>query len=257
MKVSRGKASVSSDITIDKDLDMLSLYQIKNAATPTGNELLRKGEGDIANADIAYMAGIVVSKLVNTYFPETLMTAQGDILVRGASNPEKLAKIATGQFLRATATGYEGSLTGIPSVTRKTADQTVNNSATLVNDTHLLMSVGVTDIWHILLVLLFSRAGAQDWRIVFTVPSGGAVSGCHSADIGDMTGAVLHTDEVDYTSVVAMTCSSTNPGIGFIFLTYVGGGTAGTLQFQWAQWGAEVNDHKVLANSRMIAIKLN
>jgi len=64
--------------------------------------------GLIRNADIKSDAAIVVSKLVNTYFPETLMTAQGDILVRGADNPQRLAKITTDQVLQATATGYQG-----------------------------------------------------------------------------------------------------------------------------------------------------
>ncbi|MBA7569578.1 hypothetical protein ES708_11319 [subsurface metagenome] len=72
------------------------------------DDALRYNRAEIRNNEIAAGAAIAVAKLVNTYFPETLMTAQGDLLIRGADNPERLAKITTGQFLKATATGYEG-----------------------------------------------------------------------------------------------------------------------------------------------------
>lgn len=39
---------------------------------------------------------------------QSLLTTQGDIAVRGVAAAERLAKITTGQFLKATATGYEG-----------------------------------------------------------------------------------------------------------------------------------------------------
>jgi len=39
-------------------------------------------------------------------------SAQGDLLVRGASVWDRFAKIATGKFLKATATGYEGADAG-------------------------------------------------------------------------------------------------------------------------------------------------
>jgi hypothetical protein len=40
-------------------------------------------------------------------------------------------------------------------------------------------------------------------------------------------------------------------------LIYIGGGNAGTVQFQWAQSTAEAGWHKTLAGSNIILIKLN
>lgn len=40
---------------------------------------------------------------------KALLTTQGDIIVRGAAVPGRFAKPATGKYLRATATGYEGA----------------------------------------------------------------------------------------------------------------------------------------------------
>lgn len=108
MRVSRGKAAVISDLTIDEDLDFLTLYQAKRLASPASGEALRKGNKDITNAEIADAAAITISKLVNTYLLPTILTTEGDIVVRGASNPTRLAKITTGQYLKATSTGYEG-----------------------------------------------------------------------------------------------------------------------------------------------------
>jgi len=42
-----------------------------------------------------------------------------------------------------------------------------------------------------------------------------------------------------------------------IYLVYIGGGAAGNIQLQWAQGFADVSDTKVLANSFIIAHKLN
>jgi len=44
----------------------------------------------------------------SAYTPSNVLTTQGDLIVRGAANPERLAKITTGQYLKATASGYEG-----------------------------------------------------------------------------------------------------------------------------------------------------
>lgn len=44
MKVTRGRAYVLSELTVDADVDFLTLYQSKNLAAPATNEALRKGD---------------------------------------------------------------------------------------------------------------------------------------------------------------------------------------------------------------------
>lgn len=97
MKVSRGKASQSSDITVNEDLDFLSTYQVKGLASPASGEALRKGSKDIANAEIKDAAAIALSKIVNTYLLPTIMTTRGDMVRRGATNPERVAKDTAGK----------------------------------------------------------------------------------------------------------------------------------------------------------------
>ncbi len=63
MKSGRGLAITSSALTIDSDLDFLGLYQVTNLAAPASGEALRKGNMDIANAEVANAAAIAESKL--------------------------------------------------------------------------------------------------------------------------------------------------------------------------------------------------
>ncbi|MBA7569583.1 hypothetical protein ES708_11324 [subsurface metagenome] len=90
------------------DINMAGEKVIGLGAPTVAGDALRYGNAEIRNAEIAAGAAIAVAKLVNTYFPETLMTIEGDLIIRGAANPERFAKPAVGQFLKATATGYEG-----------------------------------------------------------------------------------------------------------------------------------------------------
>jgi len=62
MRVTKGIVSLISDIIIDSDLDMLTLYQVKRLAAPASGEALRKGNKDIANAEVADAAAIALSK---------------------------------------------------------------------------------------------------------------------------------------------------------------------------------------------------
>ena len=56
--------------------------------------------GQIVNASVDDSAAIAVSKLVNTYLPETLLTTRGDILTRSAANPVRLAAGDQSQLLQ-------------------------------------------------------------------------------------------------------------------------------------------------------------
>ena len=62
MRVSGGEVSLSN-VIVDSDLDMDGTYQVKDLASPASGEALRKGEKDIANAEVSDSAAIVYSKL--------------------------------------------------------------------------------------------------------------------------------------------------------------------------------------------------
>jgi len=63
MKISRGRTYVISELTVDADVDFLTLYQAKRLASPASGEALRKGNKDILDAEVADAAAIGESKL--------------------------------------------------------------------------------------------------------------------------------------------------------------------------------------------------
>lgn len=66
MKVTRGRVATSSEITVDEDLDFLTLYKLLRLSAPASGGALRKGNKDIANAEIADAAAIAYTKLALT-----------------------------------------------------------------------------------------------------------------------------------------------------------------------------------------------
>lgn len=99
MRVGRG-ALLTSLLTVDADLDFKDTYQVGSLAEPATDEALRKGNKDITNAEVDDEAEIAITKLVDTYLPEKLLTARGDLLTRDADHPKRLAKGTAGHFLK-------------------------------------------------------------------------------------------------------------------------------------------------------------
>ena len=146
-------------------------------------------------------------------------------------------------------------------VVRKTADETVNNSATLQNDDHLLLTVGASDVWLVDMRLMLSATSTTpDWKFAFTVPAGATFRwGAEDlTTIGGWVPVAVGTSAPALSTTGTVTAGSSGSVHGsHLTGIYVGGGTAGTLQFQWAQNTATVADSKVLTNSCLIATKLN
>ena len=148
------------------------------------------------------------------------------------------------------------SATGVgqAKVVRKTADETVNNSAVLQNDDHLSFAIGANEIWAIDMMLIMSMASATpDLLFTFTLPasasmivfaqsyaSGGLISNAKGTTPG--TGIGIGVD-------------NSNPVV-LIQATLVNSATSGTVQFQWAQNIATAEDSKILANSWIVAHRL-
>lgn len=137
---------------------------------------------------------------------------------------------------------------------RKTADETVNNSATLQNDDVLLLALAANETWYFTLVFSHVGNGTADIQYAFTVPAGATLKwGCIArTDTSDSFGGCT-----DITS--SGTAEPAGAGTGNRIVLSMGvvanGGTAGNLQLQWAQNVATVVDTKVLANSYLEAHK--
>lgn len=63
MPIWRSRVAEISDVTVNQDIDFLTLYQAKNLASPASGEALRKGHKDIKNAEVSDTAAIGYAKL--------------------------------------------------------------------------------------------------------------------------------------------------------------------------------------------------
>lgn len=146
---------------------------------------------------------------------------------------------------------------------RKTADETVNNSAALQNDDHLVLPVLASEVWAFDLTLLLTSGNTiPDWQFAWTVPAGatmqwGGVSSSGTANQWVTAGVAASPISLTSESGVILSGSAASGVSGVFFRgVIVVSSTAGNVQFQWAQNTAHASDSKVLANSHMVARKL-
>jgi hypothetical protein len=116
----------------------------------------------------------------------------------------------------------------------KTADQTVTNNAAFQNDNTLLVAMAANSSYNIDAVINFSStSAAADYKYTFTVPAGSTVAISATADTAAAAGTICNITTSGQTCTIASTAGYR----GNITLKgYVRtGGTAGNLQFQFAQ----------------------
>ena len=222
------------------------------AVTPDGLKDGYQGSSNVATV------GTVISGTLSTgaVLADVTMTlgsdADGDTYYRTSNKLTRLAKGTATEVLtmNAGATAPEWAAAGSgATIVHKAADETVNNSTTLQNDDHLLFAVGANDIWVFHLWFIVETGTTPDFKFAFAVPSGGACIYCM-----DINGVYLRPLE-DATTAKTLAQTAT-PGIFNRLLRYVGGGTAGNLQLQWAQNTAEVSNTILKENSLLIAWKV-
>lgn len=162
----------------------------------------------------------------------------------GAVNDE-LVRFFAGHFLRI-----------------KESDQTVNNSATLVDDAALEFEAEANSVYYVEATLRYSTNATADLKVGWSVPasttmewgrghigSGSSADGFVSAGAGGSGGHVTQADTLDFAG--AAENLMTQPA-GFI----VTAGTAGTVTLRWAQQTANASDTKVLKGSFLFARKV-
>lgn len=135
----------------------------------------------------------------------------------------------------------------------KTADQTVNNSATLVNDSVLLAAVAANSTYRFELGVRYNSNSTADINTGWAVPSGTIMA---FDIIGVASGASATT--------IRAWDSNTNfafEGAGGVTSFRESGlivtsSTAGTVQFKWAQNTANVSNTMVTAQSYLLLTKI-
>lgn len=122
---------------------------------------------------------------------------------------------------------------------RKTANQTVNNSTTLVNDTHLSWAVVANAVYELDLHPVYSSSTVADIKFGWTFPTGLTMTWEY---VGiTLAGALTVAGGLTQTSVLAQGGTGGVVPVVFTGIVIVGS-TAGTLRLQWAQNTAEASN---------------
>ena len=142
---------------------------------------------------------------------------------------------------------------GGATIVRKTANQTVNNSIVLVNDTALLFAIAANEVWEFTLIPIHNSGTTPDIKFCIIGPAG--ASAYYIAVHENSLGAValdrgILGDEITFGGTASNRITGTIKGI------VINGATAGNLQLQWAQATANASNTIVLANSCLIANRL-
>lgn len=126
-----------------------------------------------------------------------------------------------------------------PVTARKTANETVNNSAALQNDNELFVAAEAGATYDFTLFGMYTSGTTPDLKVGWTVPSGTTMR--WGASYYDTASALALTSNLTESSTLA--CGGTTFNQSFIATgVIVVGSTAGLVQMQWAQNTANASD---------------
>jgi len=194
----------------------------------------------------------------------TAIDAKGDLIVgTGADAFSRLAVGATNGMVltvdSAEATGLKYAVPATPPTiksVRKSSDQTVTSSTTLVNDSQLKFAVAANETY-IFQAWLYTYAAdaTPDIKTTFTGPSGSTVFWSSSQVIFLANGSTTLTVVAPGGTVGDFFVDSNLRAIQ-LYGTISNGATAGDVQLQWAQNTSSANGTTVRAGSSIFGIKV-
>ena len=139
---------------------------------------------------------------------------------------------------------------------RKTADETVNNSAAYQSDDHLFFSVAANEVWVVQHILRVNTTAAADIKFQWTFPSGtagGFFIGNNTAETLSNLSPAFSASPLDLGGIGV---AGTGDRLVVFIIMHVNGATPGTLQLQWAQAAATAVNTQVLTGSAMLAARV-
>lgn len=192
-----------------------------------------------------------------------IVTAKGDLIASTASGTvTNLAVGSNGTVLTADSTAATGVAWATPAAgatvksVRKSSDQTVTSSTTLVNDSQLKFAVAANETY-IFQAWLYTYAadGTPDIKVTFTGPSGSTVLWSSSQVIFNAGGSTTLT-VVSSGGTTADLLVDANFRAIQLYGTILNSSTAGDVQLQWAQNTSSANGTSVKAGSSIFGIKV-
>ena len=231
-----------------------SLLDLKGGTT---GQVLAKASG--TDMDFSWVAQDDSNAIQNA-----IVDAKGDLIAATAADtPARLAVGTNGQILTADSTAATGlawaaapaSGATVKSV-RKSSDQTVTSSTTLVNDSQLKFAVEASatyifEAW----LYTYAADGTPDIKVTFTGPAGSTVLWSSSQVIFNAGGSTTLT-VVSAGGTAADLFVDSNLRAIQLYGTILNSSTAGDLQFQFAQNTSSANGTSVKAGSYIYGIKV-
>lgn len=137
----------------------------------------------------------------------------------------------------------------------KANDDTVNNSATLQDDSELLTALEANSTYVIDVGLLHTTSFAASIKFSFSVPSGSVLARMRST-IGNSSGAVTDLSITDAGSMDTEGFGAAEITLTRMYARVETGATAGNFVIQFAQVNAEVSNTILQAGSHLVVWKV-
>jgi len=239
--------------------------QILSKATNTDMDFvwITNDQGDITavTAGTGISGGGTSGAVTITNSMATAITTAGDLIKgTGSGTFDRLGIGSTGQVLTVAA-GAPSWATPAAGATvktvRKSSDQTVTSSTTVVNDSQLKFAVAANETY-IFQAWLYTYAadGTPDIKVTFTGPSGSTVFWSSSQVIFNAGGSTTLTVVSPGATTADLFVDSNLRAIQ-LYGTILNSSTAGDVQLQWAQNTSSANGTSVKAGSSIFGIKVS
>jgi hypothetical protein len=139
---------------------------------------------------------------------------------------------------------------------RKTSDQSVASSTTLVSDTALVTpSIAANEVWWFQLRIRVTGLSGADLKHTFSFPAGGTLD--MTTLSSSTAGVYVQDDELTASDTPTQTAILDNSKLVPVEVLYINAGTAGVITYRWAQNTSNVTATTVKTNSTLWGVKLS